>query len=199
MTGHLLGAAGGIEAVFTALALYHQISPPTINIFNQDERCDLDYCANHARPMKIDAALSNSFDLAEPTERWLSSAFERRSTESWRCSFRSSSGCALRSLCGRNSPWSQPPWPSPHRGRSRHSVRADGARLLSGYRAWIAFAGPHPSRLRLLADGRIDVEVGEALAARRDDRFAAHSSLVDAGPSALGGWVADASHRARCH
>jgi 3-oxoacyl-[acyl-carrier-protein] synthase II len=61
MTGHLLGAAGGIEAVFTALALYHQISPPTINIFNQDERCDLDYCANHARPMKIDAALSNSF------------------------------------------------------------------------------------------------------------------------------------------
>lgn len=61
MTGHLLGAAGGIEAVFTALALYHQISPPTINIFNQDERCDLDYCANQARPMRIDAALSNSF------------------------------------------------------------------------------------------------------------------------------------------
>ena len=61
MTGHLLGAAGGIEAVFTALAIHHQISPPTINIFNQDERCDLDYCANQARPMKIDAALSNSF------------------------------------------------------------------------------------------------------------------------------------------
>jgi len=61
MTGHLLGAAGGIEAVFTALAIHHQISPPTINIFNQDERCDLDYCANKARPMKIDAALSNSF------------------------------------------------------------------------------------------------------------------------------------------
>ncbi|HZX30670.1 MAG TPA: beta-ketoacyl-ACP synthase II [Rhodocyclaceae bacterium] len=61
MTGHLLGAAGGIEAVFTTLAIHHQISPPTINIFNQDERCDLDYCANQARKMKIDAALSNSF------------------------------------------------------------------------------------------------------------------------------------------
>ena len=61
MTGHLLGAAGGIEAVFTALAIHHQISPPTINIFNQDPECDLDYCANAARDMKIDVALSNSF------------------------------------------------------------------------------------------------------------------------------------------
>ncbi|QDQ87981.1 beta-ketoacyl-ACP synthase II [Alcaligenaceae bacterium SJ-26] len=61
MTGHLLGAAGGIEAVFTTLAVYNQISPPTINIFNQDPDCDLDYCANEARPMKIDIALSNSF------------------------------------------------------------------------------------------------------------------------------------------
>ena len=61
MTGHLLGAAGGIEAIFSALAVYHQISPPTINIFNQDELCDLDYCANDARKMKIDAAISNSF------------------------------------------------------------------------------------------------------------------------------------------
>ena len=61
MTGHLLGAAGGIEAVFTALAVHHQISPPTINIFNQDPECDLDYCANTARDMKIDVALSNSF------------------------------------------------------------------------------------------------------------------------------------------
>ena len=61
MTGHLLGAAGGIEAVFTTLAVYNQISPPTINIFNQDPECDLDYCANQARPMKIDVALSNSF------------------------------------------------------------------------------------------------------------------------------------------
>lgn len=61
MTGHLLGAAGGIEAVFTTLAVYHQVSPPTINIFNQDPECDLDYCANEARSMKIDVALSNSF------------------------------------------------------------------------------------------------------------------------------------------
>lgn len=61
MTGHLLGAAGGIEAIFSALAVYHQASPPTINIFNQDEDCDLDYCANGARQMEIDVALSNSF------------------------------------------------------------------------------------------------------------------------------------------
>lgn len=61
MTGHLLGAAGGIEAVFTTLAVYKQVSPPTINIFNQDPECDLDYCANAARDMKIDVALSNSF------------------------------------------------------------------------------------------------------------------------------------------
>ncbi|OWT77499.1 MULTISPECIES: beta-ketoacyl-ACP synthase II [unclassified Achromobacter] len=61
MTGHLLGAAGGIEAVFTTLALYNQVSPPTINIFNQDPECDLDYCANEARQMKINVALSNSF------------------------------------------------------------------------------------------------------------------------------------------
>ncbi|HBT34364.1 MAG TPA: beta-ketoacyl-[acyl-carrier-protein] synthase II [Pusillimonas sp.] len=61
MTGHLLGAAGGIEAVFTTLAVYHQVSPPTINIFNQDPECDLDYCANEARDLKIDVALSNSF------------------------------------------------------------------------------------------------------------------------------------------
>ncbi len=61
MTGHLLGAAGGIEAVFTTLAIHHQVSPPTINIFNQDPECDLDYCANTARDLKIDVALSNSF------------------------------------------------------------------------------------------------------------------------------------------
>ena len=61
MTGHLLGAAGGIEAVFATLAVYHQISPPTINIFNQDPECDLDYCANTARDLKITVALSNSF------------------------------------------------------------------------------------------------------------------------------------------
>lgn len=61
MTGHLLGAAGGVEAIFSALAVYHQISPPTINIFHQDPLCDLDYVANNARKMKIEAAMSNSF------------------------------------------------------------------------------------------------------------------------------------------
>ena len=61
MTGHLLGGAGGIESIFTVLALYHQKSPPTINIFNQDPQCDLDYCANTARDMKIDMALKNNF------------------------------------------------------------------------------------------------------------------------------------------
>ena len=61
MTGHLLGAAGGVEAIFSALAVYHQVAPPTINIFNQDPKCDLDYVANTARDMKINAAMSNSF------------------------------------------------------------------------------------------------------------------------------------------
>ena len=61
MTGHLLGGAGGIESVFTVLAVHHQISPPTINIFNQDPECDLDYCANAAREMKIDYAVKNNF------------------------------------------------------------------------------------------------------------------------------------------
>ena len=61
MTGHLLGAAGGVEAIFSALAIYQQVSPPTINIFTPDEACDLDYCANEARKMKIDVAMSNSF------------------------------------------------------------------------------------------------------------------------------------------
>jgi 3-oxoacyl-[acyl-carrier-protein] synthase II len=61
MTGHLLGGAGGIESVFTVLALHHQKVPPTINIFNQDPECDLDYCANTARDVKIDVALKNNF------------------------------------------------------------------------------------------------------------------------------------------
>ncbi|MCX7277497.1 MAG: beta-ketoacyl-ACP synthase II [Burkholderiales bacterium] len=61
MTGHLLGGAGGIESVFTVLALYNQKSPPTINIFNQDPECDLDYCANTARDMHIDVAVKNNF------------------------------------------------------------------------------------------------------------------------------------------
>jgi 3-oxoacyl-[acyl-carrier-protein] synthase II len=61
MTGHLLGGAGGLESVFTVLAVHHQASPPTINIFNQDPACDLDYCANTARDMSINVAVKNSF------------------------------------------------------------------------------------------------------------------------------------------
>ncbi|MGA0115052.1 MAG: beta-ketoacyl-ACP synthase II [Burkholderiales bacterium] len=61
MTGHLLGAAGGIEAVFSVLAIRDQVAPPTINLVNQDPACDLDYVPNTARKMKIDFALSNSF------------------------------------------------------------------------------------------------------------------------------------------
>lgn len=61
MTGHLLGAAGGIEAVFSTLAIHHQIAPPTINLVSQDPQCDLDYIPNTARDMRINVALSNSF------------------------------------------------------------------------------------------------------------------------------------------
>lgn len=61
MTGHLLGGAGGIESVYTVLALHHQKVPPTINIFNQDPECDLDYCANTARDVKMDVAVKNNF------------------------------------------------------------------------------------------------------------------------------------------
>ena len=61
MTGHLLGGAGGLESVFTVLAVHNQLSPPTMNIFNQDPNCDLDYCANAARDMPINIAVKNSF------------------------------------------------------------------------------------------------------------------------------------------
>ena len=61
MTGHLLGGAGGLESVFTVLAIHNQVSPPTINIFNQDPECDLDYVPNTAREMKIDVAVKNNF------------------------------------------------------------------------------------------------------------------------------------------
>jgi 3-oxoacyl-[acyl-carrier-protein] synthase II len=61
MTGHLLGGAGGVEAVFTVLALHNQVSPPTINLVEPDPECDLDYCANTARDLKIEYAVKNSF------------------------------------------------------------------------------------------------------------------------------------------
>ena len=61
MTGHLLGAAGGIEAVFTTMAIVDQVAPPTINLVDQDPQCDLDYVPLAARKMKIDVALSNAF------------------------------------------------------------------------------------------------------------------------------------------
>jgi 3-oxoacyl-[acyl-carrier-protein] synthase II len=61
MTGHLLGAAGGVEALFSVLAIRDQVAPPTANLFSQDPACDLDYVPNKARPMAIRAALSNSF------------------------------------------------------------------------------------------------------------------------------------------
>ena len=61
MTGHLLGGAGGVESVFSVMALHTQVSPPTINLHNPDPECDLDYCANEARQMKIDVAVKNNF------------------------------------------------------------------------------------------------------------------------------------------
>jgi 3-oxoacyl-[acyl-carrier-protein] synthase II len=61
MTGHALGAAGGLEAIFTVLCIRDQVASPTINIFNQDPECDLDFVANEARDMEINVALSNSF------------------------------------------------------------------------------------------------------------------------------------------
>ncbi|CAG0927022.1 MAG: 3-oxoacyl-[acyl-carrier-protein] synthase 2 [Rhodocyclaceae bacterium] len=61
MTGHLLGGAGGLESALTVLAVHHRISPPTINIFEQDPECDLDYCANAARQLEIEVALKNNF------------------------------------------------------------------------------------------------------------------------------------------
>ena len=61
MTGHLLGGAGGVESVFSVLAVHHQVSPPTINLITPDPECDLDYCANEARAMKIDVAVKNNF------------------------------------------------------------------------------------------------------------------------------------------
>ena len=61
MIGHLLGAAGGVEAIFTILAIRDQVAPPTINLHEPDDECDLDYVPHTAREMKIDIAMSNSF------------------------------------------------------------------------------------------------------------------------------------------
>jgi 3-oxoacyl-[acyl-carrier-protein] synthase II len=61
MTGHLLGAAGAVEAIFSILAIRDQVAPPTINLDNPSEGCDLDYVPHTARKMSIDVALSNSF------------------------------------------------------------------------------------------------------------------------------------------
>lgn len=61
MTGHLLGAAAGVETVFCAKALHHQVAPPTINLEDQDPECDLDYVANQAREAEINYVLNNSF------------------------------------------------------------------------------------------------------------------------------------------
>ena len=70
MTGHLLGGAGGIEAVFTALALRDQFAPPTIHYEQPDPECDLDYVPNVGREMKMEYALSNSLASADTTPAW---------------------------------------------------------------------------------------------------------------------------------
>ena len=76
MTGHLLGAAGGLEAGITALAIRHQVAPPTINLDNPDPACDLDYAANTKRPMRIDCALSNSFGFGGTNGTLLMTKYE---------------------------------------------------------------------------------------------------------------------------
>jgi 3-oxoacyl-[acyl-carrier-protein] synthase II len=76
MTGHLLGAAGGLEAGITVLAVYHQVAPPTINLDHPDENCDLDYVPHHSRPLAIDYALSNSFGFGGTNAALLFKRFE---------------------------------------------------------------------------------------------------------------------------
>jgi 3-oxoacyl-[acyl-carrier-protein] synthase II len=76
MTGHLLGAAGGLEAGITALAVYDQVAPPTINLDHPDENCDLDYVAHHSRPLAIEYALSNSFGFGGTNAALLFKRFE---------------------------------------------------------------------------------------------------------------------------
>jgi 3-oxoacyl-[acyl-carrier-protein] synthase II len=76
MTGHLLGAAGGLEAGITALAVRHQVAPPTINLEHPDEGCDLDYVPHSARPMTIRYALSNSFGFGGTNATLLMKRFD---------------------------------------------------------------------------------------------------------------------------
>ena len=76
MTGHLLGAAGGLEAGITTLAVYHQLAPPTINLEQPDEACDLDYVPNQTRPLAIAYALSNSFGFGGTNAALLFKRFE---------------------------------------------------------------------------------------------------------------------------
>jgi 3-oxoacyl-[acyl-carrier-protein] synthase II len=76
MTGHLLGAAGGLEAGISALAVKHQVAPPTINLDTPDDGCDLDYVPNQARAMKIEYALSNSFGFGGTNGALLFKRFE---------------------------------------------------------------------------------------------------------------------------
>ena len=76
MTGHLLGAAGGLEAGITVLAVYHSIAPPTINLDRPDDNCDLDYVPHHSRPLSIKYALSNSFGFGGTNAALLFKRFE---------------------------------------------------------------------------------------------------------------------------
>ena len=76
MTGHMLGAAGSVEAIFSILAIRDQIAPPTINLDNPDERCDLDYVPHHARKMKVEVVLSNSFGFGGTNASLIFKKFE---------------------------------------------------------------------------------------------------------------------------
>ena len=77
MTGHLLGGAGGIETVFTALAAYHQTIPPTINLDNPDDECDLDYVPHTARQSKIKYAMTNSFGFGGTNATLIIRAYDK--------------------------------------------------------------------------------------------------------------------------
>ena len=90
MTGHLLGAAGGLEAGITALAVHHQLAPPTINLDDPDPACDLDYVPKHSRPLHIEYALSNSFGFGGTNAALLFKRYRRLDTTHRRQSLQSS-------------------------------------------------------------------------------------------------------------